>query len=425
MLLLLVLLALVGMPLFAVIAVAALGGYWQAGLDPVLVGMAFVRIGEMPELAALPLFTFAGVLLTHSAAGQRLAELTRSAAGGLPGGPAMMALIAFAWTAAVTGAPGISLVALGSLFMPALMWGGYPERFSLGMVTAGSGIGVLFAPSLPLILYAIVARQVAPRAGIDVHHLFLAGLLPGLLMLALLTGYAAWQRGATVPDEATRRPLGDALRDNLWELPLPFLVLGGIYSGWLPVVEAAVVTASWLLVTLVLVRREVEFTRIPGVITEAMVLVAAMLLVVGMSLAATNVMIDAGAPRRLVEWIDPWIDSPLLLLLLISALLLVAGMVLDIFAAVVIFAPLIIPVALAFGVDPVHLGIVFLASLQIGYLAPPVGTQLLLARHRFERDILTVHRATLPFLGLLLLALLVIIRWPTLSLTLPAMMGGG
>jgi C4-dicarboxylate transporter, DctM subunit len=419
--LILVVLALLGMPLFAVIAIGALSGYWQAGLDPALAAMEFARIGELPVLVALPLFTFAGVLLAHSQAPHRLVELTRSALGWLPGGLAVIALVLCALMTAFTGASGITVVALGSLLLPALMHDGYPERFSLGMVTAGSSLGVLFAPSLPLILYAVVAQQVAPRSGIGVDDLFLAGLLPGLLMLALMAGYAVWVRRGAAPSQVRRRPLGAVLRANLWELPLPFVVLGGIYSGWLLVVEAAVVTAAWVLVSLLLIRREIPISRLPGIVTEAMVLVAAILVVLGMSMASTNVMIDAGVPQRLFEWIEPKIDSRLVFLLMVNVLLLVAGMLLDIFAALVILAPLIIPVALAFGVDPVHLGVIFLANLQIGYCTPPVGINLFLASHRFERDILTVWRATLPFLGLLLIALLVITGWPALSLALPGL----
>jgi len=415
-------LALVGMPLFAVIAAGALAGYWRAGLDPVIASMEFVRIGELPVLVALPLFTFAGVMLAHSHAPQRLVELTRSALGWMPGGLAILALVLCSLMTAFTGASGITVVALGSLLLPALVQGGYPQRFSLGMVTAGSSLGVLFAPSLPLILYAVVAQQVAPRAGISVDQMFLAGLLPGLLMLALMGGYAAWIHRGLPPDDRPRQPIGRSLRDNAWELPLPVVVLGGIYSGWLLVVEAAVVTAAWVLISLVLVRREIRFSRLPEIVTEAMVLVAAILIVLGMSMASTNVMIDAGVPQRLFEWVEPLIDSQLVFLLAINVMLLVAGMLLDIFAALVILAPLIIPVAMAFGVDPVHLGIVFLANLQIGYCTPPVGINLFLASHRFERDILTVYRATMPFLGILLLALLIITWWPALSLALPSML---
>ena len=417
--LMLILLALIGMPLFAVIAIGAMAGFHQAELDLALVAMEFQRIGELPVLVALPLFTFAGVLVAHSATPARLVDLTRAGLGWLPGGLAILALFMFALMTAFTGASGITVVALGSLILPALLAAGYQRRFALGLVTTGSSMGVLFAPSLPLILYAVVAQQVAPGQGIGVDDLFLAGLLPGLLMLLVLAGYAMWVQRDLPPDTRPVPALGKSIRAIVWELPLPFVVLGGIYGGFLLVIEAAVVTAAWVLITLVFVRREVPWSKLPAIITEAMMLVGAILIILGMSLASTNVMIDAQVPQRLFEAVAPHIDSRIVFLLLVNLLLLVAGMVLDIFAALVILAPLIIPVALAFGVDPVHLGIIFLANLQIGYCTPPVGINLFLASHRFGDDILKVYRATLPFLGLLIIALLIITWWPGLSLWLP------
>jgi tripartite ATP-independent transporter DctM subunit len=415
----LIVLALVGMPLFAVIAIGAMAGFYNAELDLTLVAMEFQRIADLPVLVALPLFTFAGVLVANSQTPNRLVDLTRATLGWLPGGLAILGLLMFALMTAFTGASGITVVALGSLMLPALISAGYPRRFALGLVTTGSSLGVLFAPSLPLILYAVVAQQVAPGQGISVDDLFLAGIFPGLLMIALLAGYAMWTRRDLPSEQTEPPPLMKSLRSMAWELPLPFVVLGGIYGGWLLVVEAAVVTAAWVLVTLVLVRREIPWSRLFGITAEAMMLVGAILVILGMSMASTNVMIDAGVPQRLFETVSPMIDSKLVFLLLVNVVLLVAGMVLDIFAALVILAPLIIPVALAFGVDPVHLGIVFLANLQIGYCTPPVGINLFLASHRFGEDILKIYRATLPFLGLLLAALLIITWWPALSLWLP------
>jgi len=415
----LVLLALIGMPLFAVIAIGAMAGFYRSELDLTLVAMEFQRIGDLPVLVALPLFTFAGVLVANSRTPSRLVDLTRATLGWLPGGLAILGLIMFSLMTAFTGASGITVIALGSLMLPALISAGYPRRFALGLVTTGSSLGVLLAPSLPLILYAVVAQQVAPGQGISVDDLFLAGIFPGLLMIVLLATYAMWTRRDLPPESVPPPPLLQSLRSMAWELPLPFVVLGGIYSGWLLVVEAAVVTAAWVLISLVLIRREIAWSRLFGIVAEAMMLVGAILVILGMSMASTNVMIDAGVPQRLFETVSPMIDSKLVFLLLVNVVLLIAGMVLDIFAALVILAPLIIPVALAFGVDPVHLGIVFLANLQIGYCTPPVGINLFLASHRFGEDILKVYRATLPFLGLLLLALLIITWWPPLSLWLP------
>jgi tripartite ATP-independent transporter DctM subunit len=422
-LLIMLVLALIGVPLFAVIAIAAFSGFSNLELSWMLVPMEFQRIGDLPVLVALPMFTFAGVLLAESRTPQRLVDLTRAALGWLPGGLAILGLIMFSLMTAFTGASGITVIALGSLMLPALIQAGYQRQFALGLVTTGSSLGVLFAPSLPLILYAVVAQQVAPGQGIGVNDLFLAGVLPGLLMILLLAAWSIWQRGRQgvteqVVSSEERIPLGHAARRILWELPLPFVVLGGIYSGWLLVAEAAVVTAVWVLVTLVLIRREIPLKRLPGIISESMMLVGAILVILGMSLASTNAMIDAQVPQKLLAWVTPLIDSKIVFLMLINLVLLVAGMVLDIFAALVILAPLIIPIALAFGVDPVHLGIIFLANLQIGYCTPPVGINLFLASHRFGDDILRVYRSTLPFLGLLLIALLVITWFPALSLWL-------
>jgi len=421
---LLVLLAIIGVPLFAVIAIGAFAGFSDLELSLMLVPMEFQRIGDLPVLVALPMFTFAGVLLAESRTPQRLVDFTHAALGWLPGGLAILGLVMFSLMTAFTGASGITVIALGSLMLPALIQAGYQRRFALGLVTTGSSLGVLFAPSLPLILYAVVAQQVAPGQGIGVNDLFLAGVLPGLLMIVLLAAWSIWQRSRldlpdAVNDQHERMPLATAIRRIIWELPLPFVVLGGIYSGWLLVAEAAVVTAVWVLVTLVFIRREIPFKRLPGIISEAMMLVGAILIILGMSLASTNAMIDAQIPQKLLAWVTPLIDSKIVFLMLINLLLLVAGMVLDIFAALVILAPLIIPIALAFGVDPVHLGIIFLANLQIGYCTPPVGINLFLASHRFGDDILKVYRATLPFLGLLLVALLLITWFPSLSLWLP------
>ncbi|MEM7053488.1 MAG: TRAP transporter large permease subunit [Pseudomonadota bacterium] len=415
----LLLLALFGMPLFAVIALGAIIGFHQAGLSLSVVALEFQRIGETPVLVALPLFTFAGVLLAHSQTPSRLVDLTRALFGWLPGGLAILGLGLFALMTAFTGASGITVVALGSLMLPALLQAGYPERFSLGMVTAGSSMGVLLAPSLPLILYAVVAQQVAPGQSIRIEDLFLAGILPALLMLVLLAGWAIYVRRGLPPEPGEAPPVLKSLRAAIWELPLPFVVLGGIYSGWLLVVEAAVVTAAWVLISLVFIRRDISLKKLPGIISESMVLVGAILIVLGMSMASTNIMIDTQVPQRLFDTVAPYINSEIVFLLIVNLLLLVVGMVLDIFAALVIMAPLIIPIALAFGVDPVHLGIIFLANLQIGYCTPPVGINLFLASHRFNKDILEIYRATLPFLGWLLIALLIITWWPALSLWLP------
>lgn len=425
MIIILLLLALLGVPLFVVIAVGALAGFAAEELDPAVVIIEFLRIGEMPVLLALPLFTFAGVLFAESRTPDRLVALSRALLGWLPGGLALIGLVLCALMTAFTGASGITVVALGGLLMPALLSAGYDRRFSLGLVTTGGSLGVLFAPSLPLILYAVVAQQVAPGSGIGVNDMFLAGILPGLLMIVVLAGWAVWVRRGVNRETSPRErdPLGRALLGAIWEIPLPVLVLGGIYSGWLLVTEAAVITAAYAVFAVCIARREVAWRKVPDLVSESMMLVGSILVVLGVSMASTNYLIDTQVPQRIFETLEPYIESRIVFLLLVNVMLLAVGMILDIFAALVIMAPLILPIALKFGVDPVHLGIIFLANLQIGYCTPPVGINLFLASHRFGDGILTVYRATLPYLVLLLAVLLLITWWPGLSLWLAGRAG--
>ncbi|MDX9708553.1 MAG: TRAP transporter large permease subunit [Trichloromonas sp.] len=415
----LLLLALFGAPLFAIIAAGALLGYQQAEIDLAALAVEVFRLAEMPVLLAIPLFTLAGYLLGESGAPRRLVNLTRALFGRLPGSLAAVALAACAFFTAFTGASGVTIVALGALLYPALQQAGYDERFNLGLITTSGSLGLLFAPSLPLILYGIVAQQTEVGRGVGIDRLFVAGLLPGLLMLALLLGYAFWH-SRRLPREEPSAAVGPgrALREAAWELPLPFIVLGGIYSGYFAVSEAAAVTALYVLTVEVVILREIRLTQLPGIVRQAMVMVGGILIILGVSLASTNVLIDAGVPERLFDWVQAHVSSRLTFLLWLNLFLLLLGCLLDIFSALVLVVPLILPVAVGFDVDPLHLGIIFLANMQIGYLTPPVGLNLFIASYRFDRPILTLYRATLPFLLLLLLCVLLITYWPWLSLGL-------
>lgn len=415
--------ALLGAPLFAVIAGGALLGFSRAGVDLSVVAIEIYRLAEMPVLLAIPLFTLAGYLLGESQAPRRLVRVTNALLGWLPGGLAMVALVACALFTAFTGASGVTIVALGSLLYPALREAGYPDPFSLGLVTTSGSLGLLFAPSLPLILYGVVAQQLGVGSPVRIDDLFRAGLLPGLLMLALLSGWSAWagRNRDRPPQRFSWREALASLRDSAWEIPLPFLILGGIYSGTFAVSEAAAVTALYVLAVEVGIRREIALTRLPAVMRESMVLVGGVLLILGASLASTNYMIDAEVPTRLFEAIRAHVDSRLAFLVLLNLFLLVLGTLLDIFSALVIVIPIILPVALGYDIHPVHLGIVFLANMQIGYFTPPVGMNLFIASYRFEKPVLELYRATLPFFFLLLAAVLVLTYWPWLSLVLPGL----
>ncbi len=408
---LLILLALLGTPLFAIIAASAMLGYLREGIDLQALAIEFYGIAEMPILLAIPLFTFAGYLLSESGAPRRLVRLTQALLGWMPAGLAIVSLAACAFFTAFTGASGVTIIALGALLFPALQQAGYPEKFNLGLVTSAGSLGLLFAPSLPLILYGIVAE-------ISVEDLFLAGLLPGFLMLVILSGYSVWKNRALREPLAnfSWREVGAEVREAAWEIPLPVVVLGGIYSGYFAISEAAAVTALYVLIVDVAILREIPLRKLPEVMRESMVLVGGILVILGMSLASTNYMIDAGVPQQLLEFVSGLVRGEMTFLLLLLLFLLALGAILDIFSAIVLVVPLILPVALQYGMDPVHLGIVFLATMQLGYITPPVGLNLFIASYRFDRPVVELYVSTLPFFFFLLLSVAVIAFWPALSL---------
>jgi tripartite ATP-independent transporter DctM subunit len=336
----------------------------------------------------------------------------------MPGGLAIVAFIACAFFTAFTGASGVTIVALGALLYPALIEAGYRDKFSLGLVTTSGSLGLLFPPSLPLILYAIIAQQMNVGAKVAISDLFLAGLLPGLLMVVLLSFWSLWENR----QNPVERPLfsvqeaKSALREAVWEIPLPFFVLGGIYGGFFAVSEAAAATAMYVLVVEVFIYKEISLSKLPAIMRDSMVMVGGILLILGVSLASTNFLIDAEVPIRLFDVIQAHVSSKIVFLILLNILLLILGAILDIFSAIVIMVPIILPVAINYGVDPVHLGIIFLANMQIGYITPPVGMNLFIASYRFDKPIIELYQAAIPFMIVLLAAVLIITYVPALSL---------
>lgn len=409
--LVLVLLAALGAPLFAIIGAGALLGFARADVDLTAVPIEIYGIAETPILLAIPLFTFAGYVLSESRAAARLVRLSAALIGWLPGGLAMVAVATCSLFTAFTGGSGVTIIAIGALLFPALIQAGYGERFTLGLVTSSGSLGLLFAPSLPLIIYGIIAE-------VSVDSLFVAGIVPGILMMLALAGFCLWH------NRENRRPLSEfswaevraAVRESMWELPLPVVVLGGIYSGYFAVSEAAAVTVVYVLVVEVLVNREVPFRRLTAIVRDSMVLVGGILLILGISLASTNYMIDAQVPQQLIELVTRYVSSQTSFLLLLICFLLVIGCILHIFSALVLVVPLMLPVAAQYGVDPVHLGIIFVAAMELGYLLPPIGLNLYIASYRFNRPVLDVCLATLPFILILFGAVLLITFIPSLSL---------
>ena len=411
-------LAILGAPLFTVLLAVAMAGFYFRGIDLSAVAIEIYRIADMPLLLALPFFAFAGYVVGHSRTSERLVRLTRVFLGWMPGGLAIVSLVTCALFTAFTGASGVTIVALGALLYPALTRDGYGDRFSLGLVTSSGSLGLLFPPSVPLILYGVIAQQMGVGPVFAIEDLFWAGLLPGLLMLVLLSGWSLWSNRGLVRrgEPFSAREALAALRAAIWELPLPVFLLGGIYSGYLAVSEAAIITATYVLIVEVFIYKEIRLRQLPAIMRDAMVMVGGILLILGVSLAFTNYLIDAEVPMRLFRLIQGLVTDKIVFLICLNLLLLMLGAILDIFSALVIMVPLILPVAVSYGIDPVHLGIIFLANMQIGYFTPPVGMNLFIASYRFEKPVAELYRATIPFMLVLLAAVLVITYWPRLSL---------
>ena len=412
---LLIVLALFGMPLFTVMGTIALALFHREGINISSVAVSMYTLAGSPLLVAIPLFTFAGYLFAHSRTPDRLVRLSRAV---FPGGLAVVALVSCAVFTAFTGASGVTIIAMGGLLLPALLKDGYNRRFNLGLLTASGSLGLLFPPSLPLILYGYVAT-------VSIDDLFLAGLLPGIFLVVVLSLYGLWRgrRDNVVRERMSFRKIASAMRDAAWEVPLPFLVLGGIYSGIITVMEAAALTALYALAVEVLIYRDIPLRKLPGIVQESMTLVGGILVILACALGLTNYLIDAQIPMQLLGWMQQYLTSKHVFLLLLNVFLLIVGCLMDIFSALIVVVPLIVPVATGFGVDPVHLGIIFLTNLEIGYLTPPVGLNLFISSYRFNEPVIALYTASVPFLLLLLAALFVITYLPAISLVLVRLAG--
>ncbi|NOX32585.1 MAG: TRAP transporter large permease subunit [Deltaproteobacteria bacterium] len=418
--LILVLFALLGAPLFSVITAAAMAGFYFSGINLSVMAIELYRIADTPILLALPLFTFAGYILGESNTSDRLVRLTQAFFGWMPGGLAIVAFIVCALFTAFTGASGVTIVAMGALLYPALKQAGYKDKFSLGLITTSGSLGLLLPPSLPLILYGVIAQQMSSGEEISIENLFLAGILPAILMIILLSLWSIWaNRKKPVPlTPFSLKTALSAAREAIWEIPLPIFVFIGIYTGFFAVSEAAAVTAMYVLIVEVVIYKEIPLNRLAAIIKDSMVMVGGILLILGVSLAFTNYLIDAEVPMKLFDLCQTYVTSKLVFLILLNIFLLILGAMLDIFSAIIIMVPLMLPVALEYGVNPVHLGIIFLANMQIGYFTPPVGMNLFIAGYRFNKPIIEIYKATIPFMLVLLLAVLIITYWPWLSLVL-------
>jgi C4-dicarboxylate transporter, DctM subunit len=402
---------LLGTPVFVVMAGYAVLLFFLAGTPIAAVPAETFRLVIQPTLPAIPLLTVAGYVLAEGGASRRLVRAAQALFGWMPGGLAVMAVFVCALFTTFTGASGVTILALGGIILPALIKEGYPQGFSLGLVTASGSLGLLFPPSLPVILYGVVA-------GVAIDHLYIGGLVPGLLMIVLVAAYGVL---VGVRSKAPRPPFEprEALRalwGAKWDLGLPLLIIVTVATGFATIVESAALGAAYAIVVELAVFRDVHPTRdLPRVLVHASTLVGSVVILLGVALGLTSYFVDAEVPTRLLAWVQAHIQSRWAFLLALNVLLLVLGSVLEIYSAIVVLAPLVAPLAAAFGVDPVHLGVVFLANLELGFLFPPMGLNLFLSASRFNQPLPLLYRKALPFLIIMAVGVLLITYVPAIT----------
>lgn len=408
---LILLLALIGTPIFIVMSLFGLTAFYFAETPGAALIIEMYRLASAPTLLTIPLFTFAGYLMAESGSPKRLLKFAEAAFGWLPGGVAIVSLIICAFFTAFTGASGVTIIALGGLLYPILMKEGYSEKFTLGLITTSGSLGLLFPPSLPIILYGLVAKT-------DIDKLFKAGIVPGFLLILILSLWSIKNGGL----KGTRikfslSNLVSAFKGSFWELLLPVGVLYGIYGGITTASEASAFTALYVLIIECFIYRDLSlFKDVPKIIVDSMTLVGAILLILCCALGMTSYLVDEEIPMQILEVMREYIDNKYVFLLFLNIFLLIVGSLMDIFSAIIVVVPLIIPIATEFQIDPIHLAIIFLTNLEIGYITPPVGINLFISSFRFGKPVTQLYKASIPFLVLLLIALILITYVPSLSL---------
>jgi tripartite ATP-independent transporter DctM subunit len=403
-----------GAPVFTTLGGAALLLFLRAEVPVAAVPVETYRMTRQAMLPTIPLFTLAGYFLAEGGASRRLVRVFRALVGWMRGGPAVATVLVCAFFTSFTGASGVTILALGGLLMPVLTASRYRGRDALGLVTGAGSLGLLFPPSLPVILYAITAKT-------PVDEMFLGAFLPGIVMLAFAAtfGVVLQQGGAGARPRFDLREAAVAVWAAKWELALPVVVLVGLFGGFATLVEVAAATALYAFAVETFVYRDLKVRGdLRAVAAKCGVLMGGVLLILGVALGFTNYLIDAEIPTRAVEWVQGGVESKVTFLLLLNAFLLVVGCLMDIFSAIVVVVPLIAPIGAAYGVDPVHLGVIFLANMELGYLTPPVGMNLFLSSYRFEKPLPEVYRAVVPMLVVLLASVLLITYVPWLTAVL-------
>tara|TARA_B100001750_G_scaffold30367_1_gene20621 strand:+ start:105 stop:1898 length:1794 start_codon:yes stop_codon:yes gene_type:complete len=399
-----------GAPIFIGLGGLAILFFWRDWTPLSAISAETYRIVVSPTLPTIPLFTLAGYILAESKASERLVKLFRSLFGWIPGGTPVVLVLLCGFFTALTGGSGVTILALGGLLFPLLVKEGYSKHFSLGLITVSGSLGLLFPPSLPLIIYGVTAA-------VSIKAIFLGGIIPGFIRVVMVGGWAVWQGKV---QQVKRHKLDfneikKSIMESKWEAVIPFFILFGIFGGFTTLVETAAMTAVYVFIVEVFIYKDLNWQDMKKVILNCSTLIGGVLIILGVAMGLTSYLVDAQIPLKLLAWVKTAIDSKIVFLLLLNLFLLAVGCMMDIFSAIIIVVPLITPLGAYFGIDPVHLAIIFIANLELGFLTPPVGMNLFLSAYRFEEDMPTIYKSTLPFFLVMLLSVFAITYIPILS----------
>ena len=402
-----------GLPIFVVLATLSILFFlseptdWATNFDLMAtISDSAYRIVVSPTLAAIPIFTLAGYLLAESNISRRLLDFFKTSLGWLPGSTVLIVVLLCAFFTALTGGSGVTILALGAILYPILVEDGYSEVFSLGLITTAGSLGLLFPPSLPAIIYSVTA-------GINPIDLFKQGFLPALFLLLVVVLYGFYHR----PNE--QKKIKFSLKNSMkalsvakWEIVIPILIILGLFSGFATLVECAALLVVYVLFIELYIYKDINLKDIPKIVIDCATLVGGVLIILGFAMGFTGYLVDAQIPLKILHFVQQGIESKIIFLLALNILLLVAGCIMDVFSAIIVIVPLIAPLATYFGIDPIHLAIIFIANLELGYITPPVGMNLFLSSYRFNKDMPTVYKATMPYFFIRLIGVLVITYIP-------------
>jgi len=402
-----------GAPIFVGLGGIAGLMFWSEYIPVAAIPSEAYRIVVSPSLPTIPLFTLAGYILAESGSSQRMFKVFRVLFDWIPGGTPIVIVFLCGFFTALTGGSGVTILALGGLLYPLLRKEGYNELFSLGLITVAGSLGLLFPPSLPAILFGVTA-------GVSVKDIFIAGFIPGMILVLAVASWAIFQEKSQNRETQPLKlkNIGDALWEAKWEMFIPFLVLFGIFGGFTTLVETAALMVFYTFVIEVFVYKDLKMSEFPRIVLACATLIGGVLIILGVAMGLTSYLVDAQIPSLLLDWVKTTISSKFIFLFMLNILLLAVGCLMDIFSAIIVIVPLIMPLGIHFGIDPIHLGIIFIANLELGFLTPPVGINLFLSAYRFNKDMPTIYKATLPFFLIRFVVVLFITYVPIISLGL-------